>query len=76
MTLDRRLTEDLIRLAHAGCGFTISGRGRQLNDLVSIAQAARIGSAQITIFGVANYSTDDLIRIGQAGAGRIIFDDV
>jgi hypothetical protein len=75
MTFNDRLQGDLIRLAQAGCGFRISARGRLINDLVDLAQAARVGNAHITISGVTLFSADDLIRIGRPGAGNIIFED-
>lgn len=75
MTFDNRLHDDLVLLARAGCGFTISGRGRLLPNLIRIAEAAREGNAKVTMFGMSNYSTQDLISIGRAGAGNITFDD-
>jgi hypothetical protein len=68
-----RLTNDLVRIAAAGGGFTIDTNGRTTDDLVRIAAAAK-GEAIIVIRNVSHMRTYDLVRIAAAGKGSVVFD--
>lgn len=66
-------TDDLIRIAAAGGGMTLSAR-KPTDDLIRIAASASIKGAQLTIVNAFNKPTDDLIRIAAAGKGCVVFD--
>ncbi|MGX8273020.1 hypothetical protein ACWQV9_10075 [Brevundimonas diminuta] len=69
-----KTTNDLIRIAHAGGGFTLEAKLRSVEDLIRIAHAAG-GRARLVFTGMAGRSTEDLIRIGHAGQGSVEFRD-
>ena len=67
-------TEDLIRIAAAGGGFTIDGRNFTTDNLVRIAAAASEKGSRIHIQNADTRNTEDLIRIGAAGKGFVTLD--
>jgi hypothetical protein len=67
-------TDDFVRLASAGGGFTLDAQRFQVNDLVRIASAASSKGARVTIQNAQNIPLTDLIRIAVAGAGAIFFE--
>ena len=69
-----KTTNDLIRIAHAGGGFTLDAKFKTVDDLIRIANAAS-GRARLTFTGMGSRTTDDLIRIGHAGQGSVEFRD-
>ena len=66
-------TADLVRIAAAGGGMTLSS-SKSTADLVRICAAASGKGAQITIVGANSKSTADLVRIAAAGQGCVTFD--
>ena len=68
-----RSTNDLERIAAAGGGLRISAL-RGANDLVRIAVAASGHHARIVIYGTDGMTTDDLVRVGEAGNGVVSFE--
>jgi hypothetical protein len=68
-----RLTDDLVRIAAAGGGFTVDSNGRTIDNLTRISAAAK-GKATIVIRRASHMRTDDLVRIAAAGKGSVIFD--
>jgi hypothetical protein len=72
--LDRFSTNDLMRIASCGGGFTVSGGHRSVDDLMRIASCAVSTGARITFTEMDARSTDDLIRIASCGKGCVIFD--
>jgi hypothetical protein len=75
MTLSNRTTDELVRIAHAGGGFRLDTSGRPTEDLVRIAAATRTNKATVIFAGMGMRSTDDLMKIGSAGKGCVIFED-
>ena len=75
MTLSNRTTDELVRIASTGGGFRLDTSGRQTEDLIRIATAARTNNATVIFAGMGMRSTDDLIKIGNAGKGCVIFED-
>lgn len=73
--LENRHTDDLIRVAAAGGGFSLNASTRHTNDLIRIAAAASGKGSLITFRGLGNRPTDDLIQIGAAGKGCVKFAD-
>lgn len=71
MSFEHRATEDLIRIANAGGGFTLDAGFRSTEDLIRIANAASNKGARVVFRGLAQRSTEDLIRIGNAGKGAV-----
>src|SRR5689334_905040 len=47
MTLSNRTTDELVRIAHTGGGFRLDTSGRQTEDLIRIATAARTNNATV-----------------------------
>ncbi len=73
MSHDYRTTEDLMRIAAAGGGFTINGGPRTIEDLMKIAAAAGSKGARVTFTGMNFRTTEELMRIAAAGKGCIEF---
>jgi hypothetical protein len=74
MSFEHRATGDLIRLAIAGAGFTLSAAHRPTQDLIRIAIAAQSGGGQVTFTGLTHRPLNDLIRIGVAGKGHVTLE--
>ncbi|RPA23345.1 hypothetical protein [Shewanella frigidimarina] len=66
-------TTDLVRIAAAGGGMTLSA-SKSTTDLVRICVAASSHGASITIINADSKSTTDLVRIAVAGKGCVTFD--
>ena len=73
MSHDYRTTQDLIRIASHGGGFTINGGTRSVEDLIKIAAAGSSTRARITFTNMSAMKVDELIRIGAAGNGSVEF---
>ena len=71
MGFELRTTDDLVRIAAAGGGFTLKASLRKTEDLVRIAAAASTKGARVRFTGLSLRSTDDLVRIGAAGKGCV-----
>ncbi len=69
-----RPTDDLIKIAEQGGGFTISAKLYTVNDLSTIASAASRGGARIHITNANKMVVNDLTKIAVAGKGSITFD--
>ena len=75
MTLSNHTTEQLVRIVSAGGGFRLDTSGRQPEELVRIAAVARTSKATVIFAGMGMRSIDDLMKIGSAGKGCVIFED-
>jgi hypothetical protein len=53
MSFDNKSTDELIRLAKAGLGFSLSADCKSADDLRAIIDAAAEGGASISFVGVA-----------------------
>lgn len=67
MSFEHKTTDDLVRIAAAGGGFTLTATHKTTDDLVRIAAAASGKGSRITFAGLTHKTTDDLVRIS---AGR------
>jgi hypothetical protein len=67
-------TDDFVRVAVAGGGFTLDAQRFQVNDLVRIAVAASSKGARVAIQNAQVISINDLVRIAVAGKGAIFFE--
>lgn len=74
MSFETRTTDDLVRIAAAGGGFTLTASNRTTNDLVRIAAAASGKGSRIAFTGLSTRTTDDLVRIGAASKGSVILE--
>lgn len=72
MSFEHLTTNDLVRIASAGGGLTLSATGRSVNDLVRIASAASSKGAQLTITELKQFLVNDLVRISAAGNGCVV----
>lgn len=75
MSFNTKLTSDLIKIANAGGGFRLDAKTRLTDELVHIAAAAKNGGATVIFSGTGIFPTHDLIQIGAAGKGSVIFED-
>lgn len=75
MSFETKTPDDLIRIATAGGGFRLNAGLWQTNDLVRVAAAASNSGALVFLSGMSIRTTEDLVRIGSAGKGRIVFED-
>ncbi len=66
--------EDLKRVARAGGGLRLNSPTYQVDELASIARAAKGKSATIILEKSAGLSADDMARIGRAGEGCVVFE--
>ncbi|NJC02695.1 hypothetical protein GGR63_002642 [Xanthomonas sp. 3272] len=74
MSFEHRTTDDLIRVAAAGGGFTLTATHRTTNDLIRIAAAASGKGSRLTFTGLTHRTTDDLIRISAASKGCVVLE--
>ncbi len=70
-----RSVEDLCRIAHAGGGLKLDGANIDVDALARIAHAAKHKGARIVVINSSHFTTDQLMRIGHAGGGCVIFED-
>lgn len=71
MSFESRQTDELVRIASAGGGFTLSAGNRQTDELVRIASAASGKGSRVIFTGLSNRQTDELVRIASAGDGAV-----
>lgn len=74
MSFELRPTVDLIRIAAAGGGFTLTATLRPTDDLIRVAAAASNSGARVVFTGLKLRPTADLIRIAAAGKGSVAFE--
>ena len=76
MAFETKTTDDLVRIALAGGGFTIDASKRTTDDLVRVALAAASKpGTRLTLRSLQSRTTDDLVRIALAGKGAVFFGD-
>ncbi len=69
-----RTTDELIRIALAGGGFTIDARNYTTDELVQIAIAASNLGSRIRILNTNWMETEELIEIAIASKGCVTFE--
>ena len=69
-------TDQFVRLAVAGGGFTLDAQRFQVDELVRIAVAASSKGSRISIQNAQNIPIDSLVRIAVAGKGTTFFEDL
>lgn len=74
MSFEHRTTDDLVRIAAAGGGFTLTATHRTTDDLVRIAAAASGIGSRIIFSGLTHRTTDDLVRIAAASKGCVVLE--
>lgn len=74
MSFEHKSTNDLIRIAAAGGGLTLTATHRTTDDLVRIAAAASGKGSRITFTGLSHRTTDDLVRISAACKGCVVLE--
>ena len=67
-------TDDLVRIASAGGGFSIDATKRTTDEIVRIVAAASNRGNRMTIKNVNMKRIDELIMIASAGNGCVVFD--
>jgi len=67
--------EDLCRIAHAGGGLKLDGASINDDALARIAHAAKHKGARIVVANSSHFTTAQLMRIGHAGGGCVLFED-
>ena len=70
-----RTVEDLVRIANAGGGLKLDGANISVDALARIAHAAKHKGAPIVVTNSSHFTTDQLMRIGHAGGGCVLFED-
>lgn len=72
-----RSVDELVSIALAGGGLVLDASDFSVEGLSKIALAAGGGNhqAQLRITNTGHLSTEDLIRIGLAGRGAVLFED-
>jgi hypothetical protein len=69
-----KLTDHIVDIVRAGGSVVIDAGGRMNDQLVTIAQAAAVSGATVTIRNAGSKVTEQLVAIAQAGKGRVVFD--
>lgn len=69
-----KTTNELIRIAFAGGGFTIDASTYTTNELIRIAYAASNLRSGIHILNANKKTTDELVRIAFASKGCVTFE--
>lgn len=72
MSFDQKPTYELIGIAKAGLGFTMSVLNKPVDDLIQIAAAAQHHGAKITFTEIADLSEAEIQRIKLAGKDNIV----
>ena len=70
MGFDGIAINDLVRILASGAVLELNAQGRPVNDLVRLAAAASNGGG-LTLTGVGGLATNDFVRIGSAGGGKV-----
>ncbi len=70
-----RSVADLCRIAHAGGGLKLDGANLSVDALARIDHGAKHKRAQIVVVNSSHFTTDQLMRIGHAGDGCVLFED-
>ncbi|MEN5071003.1 hypothetical protein [Stenotrophomonas sp. TWI1183] len=66
--------DQIVRIAAAGGGMTLSSNGKTVDQVVRIAAAASRKHAKLVIRNTQGYTVDQLVRIAAAGDGCVFFD--
>ncbi|GBE05982.1 hypothetical protein BMS3Abin10_01623 [bacterium BMS3Abin10] len=69
-----KTTDELVKIASAGGGFSIDATKRPIEDIIRIASAASSRKSRITVLNVNMKTTDELVQIASAGNGCVVFD--
>ncbi len=59
----------------AGAGFRLDARTRTTYELMQFAAATKLGGGGLILTGMSIFNTDDLLRIANAGAGHVTFEE-
>jgi hypothetical protein len=74
MSLRELQLEELIKIASAGGGFSLSTVATPFDDLVKLALASAAGRAQLVFFVSNGLSAEQLAQIALAGQGTVKFE--
>ncbi|MGD0078281.1 MAG: hypothetical protein ABSB91_06615 [Sedimentisphaerales bacterium] len=66
-------TNDLISIVSAGGGIVLDTKNRTTQELISIAAASRNKGSKVILTNLSFKTTMDLVSIGAAGNGNVIF---
>ncbi|WP_437550998.1 hypothetical protein WME97_08435 [Sorangium sp. So ce367] len=68
-----KMTDQIVRVVAAGGGVIVDA-DKMSDQLVAIAGAAAQSGGVVIVKGASRKTTDQLMRIANAGQGRVIFD--
>lgn len=74
MSFESMNTDELIRIANAGLGFTLRANSKSLDELIHIAEAAKNSGAKITFTESAHLNANDIQRIQKASDGYVVLE--
>jgi hypothetical protein len=74
MSLSKKATEELVKIAAAGGGLVLEGGRRTTEELIRIAAAGKHSGATVVFRNMAVRKTEALLRIAAAGKGKVIFE--
>ena len=69
-----KTTHELVQIAMAGGGMTLSARGMSVFDLQQIATASSNKGARLVIRDPGGMTTPELVQIAMAGKGCVSFE--
>ena len=68
-----RSIDDLIKIAQTGASFIVDGRDYKTAELIQIAGECKKGGGRFEMLKCGDFSTDDLVKIAEAGGGKVFF---
>lgn len=68
---DSMPTLKLQSIANCGVGFELNVAGRNLSELLDLAEAARKGNAHVVMIGLSDWTVPDIREIGLKAKGHV-----
>lgn len=69
-------TLDMVRIVNAGGGLRVNCKGKNILDLIRIANATQQNNGFLILTNINVLNTLDMMRIANAGKGHVFFDDI
>lgn len=71
--MEKLSTAALIKIAENGGSITMSSHGRAVGEIIRVLIAGEKNGAALTLTNATELTVPQLVRISQAGVGRVTF---